>query len=52
MPNKKEREIKSKSRQLSTDGLDASDTSKFPGGIVPKKLPPKRMMGRSRSGRR
>ena len=49
---KKEREIKSKSRQLSTEGLDATDTSKFPGGIVPKKLPPKRMMGRSRSGRR
>ena len=49
---KKEREIKSKSRQLSTDDLDANDASKFPGGIVPKKLPPKRMMGRSRSGRR
>ena len=49
---KKEREIKSKSRQLSTDSLDATDASKFPGGMVPKKLPPKRMMGRSRSGRR
>ena len=49
---KKDREIKSKSRVLSTDSIDATDSSKFPGGLVPKKLPPKRMMGRSRSGRR
>ena len=49
---KKDQEIKSKSRALSTDNLDEADTSKFPGGLVPKKLPPKRMMGRSRSGRR
>ena len=27
------------------------DTSKFPGGIVPTKLPPKRMFGRMKSGR-
>ncbi|MEC8733839.1 MAG: DEAD/DEAH box helicase [Planctomycetota bacterium] len=49
---KKEREIKAKSRHLTAEGLDTKDESKFPGGMVPKKLPPKRMMGRSRSGRR
>ena len=49
---KKDQEIKSKSRALSTENLDEADTNKFPGGLVPKKLPPKRMMGRSRSGRR
>ncbi|HLO40754.1 MAG TPA: DEAD/DEAH box helicase [Phycisphaerales bacterium] len=31
---------------------DKVDASKFPGGIVPTKLPPKRMMGRIPSGRR
>lgn len=34
---------------VSTDKVDAS---KFPGGIVPTKLPPKRMMGRIPSSRR
>ena len=28
------------------------DTSKFPGGIVPTKLPPKRMGGRVPTGRK
>ena len=49
---KKEKEIQNKSRKLSTDGLDSKDEIKFPGGLVPKKLPPKRMMGRSRTNRR
>lgn len=30
----------------------AKDETKFPGGIVPMKMPPKRMMGRTRSSRR
>lgn len=30
----------------------AADPTKFPGGIVPTKLPPKRMFGKMRSGRR
>jgi ATP-dependent RNA helicase DeaD len=30
----------------------AADPSKFPGGIVPTRLPPKRMFGKIRSGRR
>ncbi|MFN0133503.1 MAG: DEAD/DEAH box helicase [Phycisphaerales bacterium] len=30
----------------------AADPAKFPGGIVPSKLPPKRLQGRVRSGRR
>ena len=50
--SKKEKEIQNKSRKLSTEGLDSKDESKFPGGLVPKKLPPKRMMGRSRTNRR
>ncbi len=50
--SKKEKEIQNKSRKLSTDGLDSKDERKFPGGLVPKKLPPKRMMGRSRTNRR
>ena len=49
---RKQQEIKAKSRHLTAEGLDTKDESKFPGGLVPKKLPPKRMMGRSRSGRR
>lgn len=49
---KKEKEIQNKSRQLSTDGLDSKDEIKFPGGLVPKKMPPKRMMGRARTNRR
>jgi ATP-dependent RNA helicase DeaD len=30
----------------------AADASKFPGGIIPTKLPPKRLQGRVKSGRR
>lgn len=49
---KKAQEIKSKSRQASINEEDPSDERLFPGGIVPKKLPPKRLMGRARTNRR
>ena len=50
--NKKEQEIKKKNRYAMPDKVDPSDERKFPGGVVPMKMPPKRMMGRTRSGRR
>jgi len=51
---KKETEIKKKNRYAAPDQkeIDAKDERKFPGGVVPKKLPPKRLMGRTRTGRR
>ena len=49
---KKEQEIKKKNRYAMPDKVDPSDERKFPGGVVPMKMPPKRMMGRTRSGRR
>lgn len=49
---KKDREIKSKNRHAAPDQHDPADERMFPGGIVPKKLPPKRLMGRARTNRR
>jgi ATP-dependent RNA helicase DeaD len=49
---KKDREIKSKSRHTAPDQKDPADERMFPGGIVPKKMPPKRLMGRARTNRR
>ena len=50
--NKKDREIKQKNRYAIPEASDPTDERKFPGGVVPMKMPPKRLMGRTRSGRR
>ena len=53
--NKKDKEMKQKNRYASPDkpdDADLKDERKFPGGIVPAKMPPKRLMGRTRTGRR
>ena len=49
---KKDTEIRQKSRYAVPETVDPTDERKYPGGIVPKKMPPKRLMGRTRSGRR
>lgn len=49
---RKEAQIKSKSRHSTDSQHDPADARLFPGGIVPKKMPPKRLMGRARTKRR
>jgi ATP-dependent RNA helicase DeaD len=47
--------LKARNRYKTADEapvIEKVDESKFPGGIVPSKMPPKRMHGRMRSGRR
>ncbi len=39
------------STQMSLPAKESADPSKFPGGVVPTKLPPKRMFGKMRTGR-
>jgi len=49
---RKQSSMESKSRNLLTNKPDATDTMRFPGGLVPTQPPPKRLGGRLNTRRR